>query len=171
MSYNLLKIIEQPHLKKNLPDIRVGDTVRVHQKIREGNKERVQVFEGVVIKMQGGKGTSGSFTVRRVSLGVGVEKSYPWHLPTVVKVERLKSAKVRRARIFYVRDLVGRRAQRMKKEKAAEGTWEELVADESKPESESEKNTGESGGENSQPVSKEPEKTPDSPAKSADQSR
>lgn len=187
-----IQITEQKQLRKNLPDIRVGDTVRVHQKIKEGSKERIQVFEGVVIKMQGGKGMSGSFTVRRVSLNVGVERSFPWHLPSLVKVERIKSSKVRQARIFYVRGLVGKRARRMKGETSNRGEWEELVIEpektdtaseeevveeEAKPDTETsndtkakeesgaKKDAGESGGESGDAVPAEKE-TPDSGEKS-----
>ena len=105
--------IAQDHfqLKKNAPQLRAGDRVRVHQKIKEGSKERVQVFEGLVIKTKGGKGIGASFTIRRISLGVGIEKTYPLHLPSVVKVEKVKSAKVRRAKLFYVRGLVGKKAR------------------------------------------------------------
>lgn len=122
--------LEAQNMRKNIPEIRTGDRVRVHQKVREGKKERIQVFEGVVIKVAGGRGINGSYTVRRIASGVGVEKSFPFHLPTIVKVERVKSAKVRQSRIFYVRDKVGKAANRMKGEKAAEGVWEDVIAEE-----------------------------------------
>ena len=115
--------------RKKVAIVRTGDRVRVHQKVREGSKERVQVFEGVVIKTAGGRGINGSFTVRRIASGVGVEKSYPLHLPTLIKVERLKSAKVRQARIYYVRGLVGKSARRMKGEKDSIKVWEDIVAE------------------------------------------
>lgn len=114
-------------IKKNVPELRAGDRVRVHQKIREGSKERIQVFEGLIIKTQHGVGINGTFTVRRISLGVGIEKTFPLHLPSIVKVEKLKSAKVRRAKLYYVRGLVGKAARRLKKEKEDAAVWEDVV--------------------------------------------
>jgi len=116
-------------LKKNTPELRAGDRVRVHQKIKEGNKERIQVFEGLIIKCQHGRGINGTFTVRRISLGVGVEKTFPLHLPTITKIEKLKSAKVRRSKLFYVRSLVGKKARRLKKEKEDKAVWEDVIAE------------------------------------------
>ena len=127
---------EHFQLKKNVPELRAGDRVRVHQRIKEGAKERIQIFEGLVIKSQGGTGINGSFTVRRISLGVGVEKTFPLHLPSIVKVEKIKSAKVRRARIFYVRELIGKRANRLKKEKDSAGVWEDVIVTSDEVESE-----------------------------------
>lgn len=133
--------IAQDHfqLKKNIPELKSGDRVRVHQKIKEGAKERIQIFEGLVIKTKGGRGIRGSFTVRRISLGVGVEKTYPLHLPTVIKIEKVKSAKVRRAKLFYVRDLVGKKARRLKGEKDDAKVWEDVVVGEVKKDPEQEK--------------------------------
>jgi len=124
--------IVQDHfqLKKNTPELKAGDRVRVHQKIKEGGKERTQIFEGLVIKTKGGRGIGGSFTVRRISLGVGVEKTYPLHLPTITKIEKVKSAKVRRAKLYFVRDLTGKKARRLKSEKDETGVWENVIADE-----------------------------------------
>lgn len=123
-------------LKKNSPVLHAGDRVRVHQKIKEGDKERIQIFEGLIIKCQHGRGINGTFTVRRISLGVGVEKTFPLHLPTIVKIEKLKSAKVRRAKLFYVRGLVGKKARRLKKEKEDLKVWEDVIvaSDENKNE-------------------------------------
>lgn len=116
----------QQSLKQNAPQLRPGDTVRVHQKIREGNKERIQVFEGLVIAVKGNKAINSAYTVRRVaSNGVGVEKTFPLHSPNVVKVERLRSSKVRRAKLLYMRERFGRLA-RMKNEAKNLGTWEEV---------------------------------------------
>ena len=121
--------IVQDHfqLKKNIPDLKAGDRVRVHQKIREGSKERIQTFEGLVIKTKSGKGINASFTVRRISLEVGIEKTYPLHLPSIIKIEKLRSAKVRRAKLYYVRGLVGKKARRLKREKEDIKTWENVI--------------------------------------------
>ena len=123
-----------PQLKKNIPQIRSGDRVKVHQKIQEGGKTRIQVFEGLVIKTQHGRGINGTFTVRRISLGVGVEKTFPLHMPAIVKIEKLRSAKVRRAKLYYVRGLIGKKAKRLKKEKESREVWEDVVPEEEKPE-------------------------------------
>ena len=93
----------QPFLKKDLPDVRPGDFVRVHQKIKEGDKERVQTFEGQIIARKHGKEAGSTITVRNVVLGVGVEKIFPLHSPTVEKIEVLKREKVRRAKLYYLR--------------------------------------------------------------------
>ena len=97
------------------PQMRSGDTVRVHVKVREGDKERIQVFEGMVIGMHRG-GARASFTVRKVSFGQGVERIFPLHSPTVDKIEVIRSAKVRRAKLYFLRDLKGK-AARMKEQK------------------------------------------------------
>ena len=117
----------QSSMKQNAPELRAGDTVRVHQKIREGNKERIQIFEGVVMSVRGRKAINSSFVVRRVASGVGVEKTFPLHSPNVVKVERVKSSQVRQARLYYLRDRFGRNA-RMKGETWSKDVWEEPTA-------------------------------------------
>jgi len=127
--HSIIAKVDARSMRKKAPNVCTGDRVRVYQKVREGSKERVQVFEGLVIKTAGGKGMNGSFTVRRIASGVGVEKSFPLHLPTLIKVERLKSAKVRQARIYYVRGLVGKSARRMKGEKDSAKVWEDVVAE------------------------------------------
>ena len=106
-----IETVEQTQLTER-PQMRAGDTVRVHVKVREGDKERVQVFEGIVIGFRRG-GASASFTVRKVSFGQGVERIFPLHSPTIQKVEITKSARVRRAKLYYLRDLKGK-AARMK---------------------------------------------------------
>lgn len=132
-------IVKNHHqLKKNVPQLKPGDRVRVHQKIKEGNKERVQVFEGLVIKTQHGTGINGTFTVRRISLNIGIEKTFPLHLPTIVKIEKLRSAKVRRAKLYYVRGLIGKRAQRLKKEKEDAAVWEDIITEKEPEKAESE---------------------------------
>ena len=102
--------ITNEYLKK-LPDIKVGDTLKVHQKIKEGSKERVQVFEGIVIAMKHGKGISGTLIVRKIISGIGVEKIFPLHSPNVEKFEIVSRGKARRAKLYYLRDRVGRKAK------------------------------------------------------------
>ena len=106
----IIKNIETAQLKAEVPEFRVGDTVRVHALIKEGNRERIQIFEGTVLKRQGGS-TRETFTVRKSSNGVGVEKTWPIHSPHVVKVEVIRQGKVRRAKLNYLRDRVGKAAK------------------------------------------------------------
>jgi large subunit ribosomal protein L19 len=106
----IIKEIEQAQLKENVGNFKVGDTVRVHGKIKEGNRERIQMFEGTVLKIQGGSNRE-TFTVRKVSNGVGVEKTWPMHSPNVEKVEVVRQGKVRRAKLNYLRDRVGKKAK------------------------------------------------------------
>lgn len=102
--------IESAYLRKDLPNLEIGDTVRVHTKIKEGEKERIQVFEGVVIRWKKG-GLRSSFTVRKVSHGVGVERIFPLHTPTIDKIEVKSHGQVRRARLYYLRNLSGKAAR------------------------------------------------------------
>ena len=102
--------IAKDSLKENPPEIEIGSTVKVHVKIREGERERVQIFEGTVIAIKG-SGVAETFTVRRVSYGVGVERVFPIHAPNVVKVERVRLGQVRRAKLYYLRDRVGKAAK------------------------------------------------------------
>ena len=106
----IIKKIEAEQLKENVPVFHVGDTVRVHAKIKEGNRERIQVFEGTVLKKQGG-GSRATFTVRKTSNGIGVEKTWPIHSPHVEKVEVVRRGKVRRAKLNYLRKRVGKAAK------------------------------------------------------------
>lgn len=108
--HDIIKQIETDQLKAEVPSFNVGDTVRVHAKIVEGSKERVQVFEGVVLKRQNG-GVRETFTVRRLSGGIGVEKTWPLHSPRVNKVEVVRRGIVRRAKLFYLRDRIGKAAK------------------------------------------------------------
>ncbi len=110
MNNEIIKEIEAAELKAEVPEFNVGDTVKVHNKIKEGNKERIQIFEGTVIKRQGGSNRE-TFTVRKNSNGVGVEKTWPLHSPNVEKLEVVRKGKVRRAKLFYLRDRVGRSAK------------------------------------------------------------
>lgn len=104
---NKIEAFTNEQLKKELPVIRIGDSVRVHNKIKEGNRERIQLFEGTVIAKHGG-GISETFTVRRVSYGCGVEKTFPIHSPNVEKVDVIRVGKVRRAKLYYIRERVGK---------------------------------------------------------------
>lgn len=107
---DIIKSIEHEQLKNKIPALKVGDTIKVHQRIKEGNRERIQVFEGIIIKKQGG-GVNASFTVRRVAYGVGVEKTFLINSPMVEKIEVVRVGKARRARLFYLRDRVGKSAK------------------------------------------------------------
>ena len=106
----IIKNIEAAQLKADAPEFGVGDTVRVHALIKEGNRERIQVFEGTVLKKQGGSNRA-TFTVRKNSNGIGVEKTWPLHSPHVVKVEVVRHGKVSRAKLYYLRDRVGKAAK------------------------------------------------------------
>ena len=107
---DLIKAFTSEQLKAEVPELNVGDTVRVHNRIKEGNRERIQMFEGIIIAKHGG-GISATFTVRRVSYGVGVEKTFPVHSPNVEKVDIIRRGKVRRAKLFYLRDRQGKGAK------------------------------------------------------------
>ena len=107
---DMIKAFTNEQLKTEVPQFNVGDTVRVHNKIVEGSRERIQLFEGTVIAKKNG-GISETFTVRRVSYGVGVEKTFPLHSPRVEKVEVVRTGKVRRAKLYYLRDRVGKAAK------------------------------------------------------------
>ena len=107
---DIIKSIEHEQLKNKIPELKVGNTVKVHVRIKEGNKERIQVFEGIIIKVQGG-GVNQTFTVRKISYGVGVEKTFLVHSPLVEKVELVRVGRARRARLFYLRDRIGKAAK------------------------------------------------------------
>ncbi len=104
---DLIQAFTNEQLKKEIPLVRIGDTVRVHNKIKEGSRERIQMFEGTVIAKHGG-GISETFTVRRISYGVGVEKTFPIHSPNVEKVDIIRVGKIRRAKLYYLRGRVGK---------------------------------------------------------------
>ena len=106
----IIRAIEQEQIKTDLPEFGAGDTVKVHIRVREGKRERIQIFEGVVLKRQGG-GLRETFTVRKISFGVGVEKIFPVHTPSVEKIEVTRKGKVRRAKLNYLRDRVGKAAK------------------------------------------------------------
>lgn len=124
-----IRQFDKKGLRTNVPKLRSGMKIRVWQKIKEGDKERIQAFEGLVITVKHGRGKSGTFTVRKISSGVGVERIFPFHTPTVEKIEVLSQAKVRRAKLYYLRDRIGKKA----KMKQVELT--EVVADKETKES------------------------------------
>lgn len=111
---DIIKSIEHEQLKNKVPELRVGNTVKVHVRVKEGNRERIQVFEGIIIKKQNG-GVNSTFTVRRISYGVGVEKTFLLHSPTIEKIEVVRVGKARRAKLFYLRDRVGKAAKTKEK--------------------------------------------------------
>lgn len=108
----MITSIEKSHFRSDLPDIRPGDTVRVTQKVKEGDKNRTVKFEGLVLARKHGHSISGTFTVRKVVAGIGVERIYPIHSPTIDKIEVLRRAKVRRAKLYYIRDKAAREVRR-----------------------------------------------------------
>ena len=129
---DIIKSIEHEQLKSKVPMLKVGDTVRVHVKIKEGNRERIQIFEGIIIKKQGG-GLNETFTVRRISYGVGVEKTFLLHAPSTEKVEVVRVGKARRAKLYYLRDRVGKAAKTKEKVGARIETKEVTLKEELVP--------------------------------------
>jgi large subunit ribosomal protein L19 len=115
---NTIDVVERPHLRDDLPDFRAGDTVRVHVRVVEGERERVQMFEGIVIRRRGSK-LSETFTVRKISFGVGVERTFPVHSPMLSKIEVLSRGHVRRAKLYYLRSRVGKKATKIKERRQA----------------------------------------------------
>lgn len=117
----LIKAVEEEQMKKGLPTLKVGDSVRVAVRVEEGDKTRTQNFEGVVIRKQG-SGLRSSFTLRRISFGEGVERSFPFHSPTVQKIEVLRGGKVRRAKLFYLRKTLGKKGRIEEERSGKEGS-------------------------------------------------
>ncbi|WP_077367414.1 50S ribosomal protein L19 [Anaerosalibacter sp. Marseille-P3206] len=107
---DIIKMIEDEQLKKDIPAFNVGDTIKVHYRVKEGTRERIQIFEGTVIKRQGG-GARETFTVRRISYGVGVERTFPLHSPRIEKIEITRKGKVRRSKLYYLRGRQGKAAK------------------------------------------------------------
>ncbi|MDO5548343.1 MAG: 50S ribosomal protein L19 [Eubacteriales bacterium] len=107
---DLVKVLADQQIKSDLPELKIGDTVKVHAKIKEGNRERIQIFEGTIIAMKH-SGINKTVTVRRISYGVGVEKTFPVHSPNIAKFEVVRHGKVRRAKLYYLRDRVGKAAK------------------------------------------------------------
>jgi large subunit ribosomal protein L19 len=133
---NTTDLVEQSYLRKGIPSFRPGDTVKVHVRVVEGNRERVQVFQGVVIGRSGG-GLRETFTVRKISFGVGVERTFPVHSPSIAKLEVVQRGQVRRAKLYYLRDLRGKKA-RIKERRVDEAklaALEALGAEEVQPDS------------------------------------
>lgn len=125
----LLQDITKQFGKKNIPEIHPGDTICVHFKITEGAKTRIQIFEGICLARKHGNSLDGSFTLRKISGGVGVERTFPIHSPLITKIEKVKSRKVSRAKLYFVRDLVGKKAKRSKETKDFK-MWEEATSEE-----------------------------------------
>src|ERR671931_1058266 len=132
---NTLDALDAQSLRSDIPDFRPGDTLKVHVRVIEGSRSRVQIFQGVVIRRQGG-GLRETFTVRKVSFGVGVERTFPVHSPTIARVEVLTHGQVRRAKLYYLRELRGKRA-RIRERREGPGGVQALGAGEPEAESES----------------------------------
>lgn len=115
--------------KQNIPSVRPGDTVKVYFKITEGSKTRIQVFEGICIALKHGRGLDGSMKLRKISAGVGVERTFPLHSPLISKFEKVKSIDVRRAKLYFLRDLVGKKKKKRAETKSYE-LWEEALSEE-----------------------------------------
>ncbi len=129
MNAALLAAATAKYRKKNVPALRSGDVVRVHQKVSEGGKERIQIFEGIVIRVRGGQGMDGTFTVRRVAGGIGIERTFPLHLPSISKIEKTKRIALRQSRPYYLRDLTSRQIKKASQGELAEfAVWEDTAA-------------------------------------------
>ncbi|MPZ92227.1 MAG: 50S ribosomal protein L19 [Actinobacteria bacterium] len=114
---NPTDVVERPYLRDDQPEFGPGDTVRVHVRVVEGERQRVQIFEGIVIRRRGSK-LSATFTVRKMSFGVGVERTFPVHSPMIAKIERVTQGDVRRAKLYYLRDRIGKKAKVKEKRQA-----------------------------------------------------
>ncbi len=164
---HLYQAVTKQFGRSSTPELHVGDTVRIHQKVKEGDKERVQVFEGLVIAAKHGTGMNGTFTMRKIAAGgVGVERVFPLHLPSIVKIERVKHAKVRRAKLYYMRGRSGK-AARFSTETMLKGkTWEEQLdevvgeASAENPEKEEEAAVAEEPATEEKEAKKEPKEEP-----------
>lgn len=127
-----VKLFEKKHLKTNIPELNPGMKVRVWQKIKEGDKERLQAFEGVIIAVKHGRGGTGTFTVRKISGNIGVERIFPFHSLTIEKIEILSQSKVRRAKLYYLRGRAGKKSK-MKQIELAEAVAPEVVKEKPAP--------------------------------------
>ena len=111
-----ISVLTKPYMRSDVPEIRQGDTVRIHQKIREGDKERISIFEGLVIAKKHGTGISGTFTVRKVVDGIGVERVFPAHSPMIAKIDVVRHSHTRRAKLYFIRDKAAREVRRKMKQ-------------------------------------------------------
>jgi len=127
---NKLDVFNQAQLKSNIPDIRPGDVVRVYVKVKEVGKERIQAFEGLVIAIKHGKGSNATFTVRKISAGIGVERIFPFHSPMIDKIEITRKSKVRRAKLYYMRKRTGKSARMRSEEFVSETNLASAPSDE-----------------------------------------
>lgn len=118
MSQKIIAEIEKPFFKNNIPLFKVGSMLRLHQEIKEGEKKRIQIFEGIVIKESHGSGINKNITLRKIVDGIGVEKIFPLHFPMIVKIELIKSTKVRRAKLYFMRGRIGKKARLKEKQKS-----------------------------------------------------
>ena len=134
---DILKSVEHEQMKNKIPELKIGNTVRVHVRVKEGNRERIQVFEGIIIKKQGG-GVNATFTVRKISYGVGVEKTFLVHSPRIEKIEVVRVGKARRAKLYYLRDRVGKAAKTKEQVGARIETKEITVKEDIAPEAQEE---------------------------------
>jgi large subunit ribosomal protein L19 len=130
---NKTDLVEKPRLRDDLPEFQPGDTVRVHVRVAEAGRERIQVFQGVVIRRQGG-GLRETFTARKISFGVGVERTFPVHSPTIAKVEVISHGKVRRAKLYYLRERRGKRARLRERREPLPSRVAPAAAKEAEPE-------------------------------------
>jgi len=153
-----VETIKKAQVKTDVPDIKPGDTVKEHQKLKEKNKERIQVFEGVVLARKHGKGITGTITVRKVVAGVGVEKIFPIHSPSIDKIEIVKRSKVRRSKLYYLRTAKGRKARLKRKDFKEVLPVEEPKKPEPKPEEKKEEKPEEAKPKAEKPEEKKEEK-------------
>lgn len=126
---DLMQEFKLKHMKKTIPSLRSGDVVKVHEKIKEGKKERIQIFEGIVTSVKKGKDLDASFTVRKISFGVGVEKTFPLHMPGIVKIETMKKIANRKSKLYYLRDMTDKQIRR-KSELANFVVWKDSKSEE-----------------------------------------
>lgn len=168
---DIIQEFEKRQIKRKVPLIKPGDVVKVHQKIQEGDKERIQIFEGVVIKIHRGYGINGNITIRKIASGVGVEKTFPFHLPSIVKMEVVKRGKVRRAKLYFLRRLQ-EKAAKLKDQKLSEEVKTSLKFDteEDKRKAEAEKAQKEKAKKEEKKDSTEKHEEPKQPQQTEDKS-